>query len=61
VPGVGSYNLLPTDDQIKKQKNILKQKKIKISEKSTPFMNTAYLSSLYPGPGAHNPQVRFFI
>ena len=57
VPGVGKYNLNPTDEQIKETLEKLRQKKIRVSAKDNIFCNYEAYANEKPGAGNYNPHV----
>ncbi|EGR28548.1 hypothetical protein IMG5_173130 [Ichthyophthirius multifiliis] len=54
VPGAGKYNLRKTDEQIKKEQDDLKSKKIHQSEIVDFLCEYQFLSATTPGPGQYN-------
>jgi hypothetical protein len=56
-PGIGTYYLNKTDDQIKAEIKKLSEKKKHEGQKRYFYEDTEFVSNLVPGSGAHNPHV----
>jgi hypothetical protein len=59
-PGPGQYNIRKTEEQIKKEIQTMKSKKIKGGEKLNYLDEVEYSSNQVPGPGNYNPRVPNF-
>lgn len=58
-PGIATYHLEKSEDQIKAEQKKFDQKKISHGEKRYFYEDTTFLSNTCPGSGAHNPHVQF--
>ena len=55
VPGVGKYDMLPTEQQVETMKQNLRIRKFTFGQRDNPFSQIENLSSRVPGCGSYNP------
>lgn len=57
-PGIATYHIVKTDEQVKAEQKKLSEKKQHDGQKRYFYEDTEFVSNLVPGAGAHNPHVR---